>query len=183
MNDAAVGAACELAAKIVAGECRQVAGRNAAPHRSSGAPHFRRSRWRRSDRGRCECRRAGDRRREALRQRCASSTAPACGERSSSRAMPASRSTAFERARDRLFADRQAKAIGADRAGEHDRRAAGAVLEFMQRRSALASGRIGVIDARAVPARARRPSVRRRAAASARRCGERLDGEAVIGAC
>ena len=53
----------------------------------------------------------------------------------------------LEDASERALIRRQPEAMVADRAGEHEREAAGAVLKLVQRRG-VRCGRIGVVDAR-----------------------------------
>ena len=86
---------------------------------------------------------------------------------------------AVKHARQRLLARRKPEAVVADRAGEHERKTAGAVREFVPRRL-VGQRRIGMIDARQ-----RLPGCRARVRRDGPRIGpargERLDGEAVIG--
>ena len=85
----------------------------------------------------------------------------------------------LEHASERALIRRQPEAMVADRAGEHEREAAGAVLKLVQRRG-VRFGRIGVVDARErLPGRGPPPPGARLRVGAAR--GKRLDGEAVIG--
>ena len=85
----------------------------------------------------------------------------------------------LEDASERALIRRQPEPVVADRAGEHEREAAGAVLKLVQRRG-VRFGRIGVVDARErLPGRGPPPSGARLRVGAAR--GKRLDGEAVIG--
>ena len=176
VNDASVGD-CELAAKIVAGERRQSPG-EMLRFISPGARRICADRDGAdrivADANSC----AAMRRRKALRQHGVEHGA--CLWRDIELEGGAGIEVeAFERARDRLFADRQAKAIGADRPGKNDRQAAGAGIELTQR-DLVGERRVRVIDPRQyLPGRSARPCGYGRCIGAALR--QRGDGKAVIG--
>ena len=154
VNDASVGD-CELAAKIVAGERSQSPGEM----RRLVSPRARRVCADRdgadrivADANAC----AAMRRRKALRQHGVEYGA--CLWRDIELEGGAGIEVkAFERARDGVFADRQAKAVGAGRVGKNHRQAAGAGIELTQR-DLVRKRRVGVIDPRQyLPGRSARP--------------------------
>ncbi len=86
---------------------------------------------------------------------------------------------AFENARERVLARRQPKTVVADRAGKHERKTVGAVVEFTQR-DFVAERWVRVFDPRQhLPRRRARPRRHRPCGRAA--LGQRLDRKAVIG--